>query len=512
MLQYASPSKVKAVPVAESRPFDPYDKMYHDDYWTDLGRGKSRRAEAKAQKAQAEAVIEKVREKYRAKMHANNPEPKTVPIFDGRRDPYAGRSNSGERGSSQTAKTANFPKPMPAVDHEKLKAQQISPKQQHPEGLPNHGVQNDASSHTEHLEVPICLESTERAAPDPNMKQQITSKHSSARSEQGMTNKAAERYSDPFEDLRSIFRGKGNAASTASPLVGRKPIEITKSISQPVPESTVGDLLSLDDEAKDCQSKDSELSSTLADILQDLATIEVPSQKATTASQLRQDSANPNPDSLSTVSESTPSSGFETAHARLAEKINTDLQKEEGERLERLRYQNPTLYRSITCKSTHQLMLPTEKLQQPQQKPPMTVAASSELPVLDKPFWCYKDTRVQVAAYIIQQQKESQDMARQRNRTCADIFEGNRRAAVKLREQAGQELKQQNLNPVRKRAIKKTWTPDESPVQWKSGVGCPKGKHVVDGSSSFDRTEKSGVAVDSSLDSSRAAPFVVRCS
>ena len=511
VLQYVSPSNFKPVPVEESRPFDPYDEKYSDDYWTDLCRGRSRRAEAKAQKVHAEAVMEKVREKYKAKMHSNNPAPKTVPIFDGRPDPYAGRSGSIGRGTLRTGKAAQPLKTMPAAHHEGLKARQTSPKRQHSKGSLNHTVQNSVNSHTEDFEIETRLASAERAEPEQEMMQQTTSKHSSAQSEQGITNKVAEHSRDPFEDLRSVFRGKGNAAITASPSIGKKPTKITKPISQAVPEPTVGDLLSLDDEAKDCRSRDSEPSSTLADILQDLATIEIPIQKAKTAAQLHQDDANPSIDSLSAVSKSTPSSGVETARARLAEKINTDLHKEEAERFERLKYRDPTLYRSIKDKGIHHPVQPTKQVQQPQPKPPTTTAASTELPVLDKPFWCYKDIRVQMAAYIIQQEKEREDMARQRNRTCADITEANRRAAVKLREQAAQELKQQNLKPVKKRVKKKTWTPEGSPVEWRSGAGCPKGKGTLNGSSSFDGTEKFGVAVDPSLNSSQAAPIVVKC-
>ena len=241
---------------------------------------------------------------------------------------------------------------------------------------------------------------------------------------------------DPFEDLRSFFQNKTKQSSNDNkPYKSMTNNDVSiKSKTKESFKDTI--LVSEITPASSDVSKSATLTSSLDDIFQDLSTLIFPDQSIMSNNSTTQP-PEPNTDLANCIaSDFDKSSGIDTAHAKLAEKIQTRLHKEEAERLERLRHKDPKLYHQIKGQKKEVTRdTPHESSPARSNNPPRSNTVAKPLH-FDRPWNTYRDTKTRVMAFMAQQEKEKEDLDRIRNRSTRDIFQAHKEQAARIREEA----------------------------------------------------------------------------
>ena len=409
--------------------------------------------------------------KYREILRARVAAPKPIPIFDGRADPFCGNPATSEQATmkshsrkttegqglkSDTSDTALLDRPQiahtihsyghdgtddnPSEVIEKVDfARSSGTTTSAPASAPityddDDAVHEDINEieEKENSKIPI---KTSRIIPLSGPK---SSEGDLLDFSEDEGNKAERRHvvPDPFEDLRSFFQKKTKQSSNDD-----KPYRSMTNNDVPIKSKTkesVKDtsLVSEITPASSDVSKSATLASSLDDIFQDLATLIFPDQSIMPNNSTIEP-PEPNTDLANgTASDFDKSSGIDNAHAKLAEKIQTRLHKEEAERLERLRHKDPKLYHQIKGQRKEVTRdTPHESSPARSNNPPRSTTVAKP-PHFDRPWNTYRDTKTRVMAFMAQQEKEKEDLDRIRNRSTRDIFQAHKEQAARIREKA----------------------------------------------------------------------------
>ena len=417
-------------------------------YQERIRKGVARRAKARARQAEADAEVKRAQAVYREKLRSRMPAPKTVPIFDGRPDPFAGKDPTTKpiaapsTGTSGQDRLQNGMPSRPQVAHRVLETLQT------PNTVDdNNSVIGEAGEVNDGEDFERTTE-TARFGTTP-VSTKIEDDLLSFSDDEPVTVKLTSNPPDPFQELRCFFQKDSNSLGILHPTKSEANVSKEQSESSPVPTST--ETISTKSPNADGANAKITPSTNLYEIFQDLSSLissDIPN--AEEPSPNHSPANNYSDSNKSASAESSASSGLLPAHTKLAEQIEDRLYKEEAERLEILRHKDPQLYNEIKSQEkgeeeaqgeAQEKPTPSEGLQpKPNHQPSPVIAVTRPTTTFDKPWFHYKDMKIRSAAYVAEQEKEKKDLAKVHSLTTSDIFEANRRNAARLREQAARNL------------------------------------------------------------------------
>ena len=431
-----------------------------------LKRGEERRAKEKARKLEAEAEVNRLRDEHKEMLRARVPAPEPVPIFDGRADPFSGNLTRSKQGPAD--RESKRPVEQKVRQHKPYLAARNESQRPHAIGsFGNDGADENLIEVIEELDLSGST-STPRSDPvsaptthDDFMREDVNevarkgsgaiikTSRSIPRStatlfegdllnfsdDENANVKDRDKVPDPFADLRSIFSKKtkqGTKDAESCCRTVRKDIPVETSRVENIKEAI---LLSDATPGSSHVGKSATSSSSLDDIFQELSTLVLPDHSNLPKGSLKH-SSNPDTEAKPTVPESEGFSGIDTAHAKLTEKIQTRLHKEEADRLELLKHKDPGLYHQIKGQKKD---LPRDPARRPSPARPNLAPRSTTAakpPSFDRPWNAYRDTKTRVMAFMAQQEEEKEELDRIRNRTAIEIFQAHREQAARMREEA----------------------------------------------------------------------------